>query len=113
MVILILFVFLVVRTILLALRDHFTTDDKAAIGYLDYPSESRKELARKSRYWKCKLCPYAAEMFNKDEKGIETRVGVVGKNDATGKQSETYLLWVGAILLILSIAISYTYLYLI
>ena len=32
----------VVRTILLALRDHFTTDDKAAIGYLDYSRNREK-----------------------------------------------------------------------
>lgn len=95
---------------MLALRDHFTTDDKAAIGYLDYPSESRKELAQKSRHWKCKLCPYnAAELFtDKPEKKEE-----IEKTDCCGKSNDNSLLWIGAILLVLSLIISYTYLYLI
>ncbi len=41
---------------MLALRDHMQVDDKAAIGYLDYSPEARKELAKKSRSWRCPAC---------------------------------------------------------
>ena len=95
----------VVRTILLALRDHFTVDDKAAIGYLDYSRESRKELAQKSNHWKCKFCSYdaAAKLDNSIEKN---------EVKSSEKSEEFNLLLIGAILLILSIGTSYIYLYL-
>lgn len=102
----------VVRTILLALRDHFTVDDKAAIGYLDYSSEARKELARNSRHWKCKLCQYVANL-KCDEPIDETNQQVSLDNSKTkSSDDDTQLLWIGAILLILSIVTSYFYLYL-
>lgn len=94
-----IFFFRVVRTILLALRDHFTVEDKAAIGYLDYPPQSRKELAEKSKNWKCKSCPYDAK---------DSGSSVTSKNE---KVIDNSLLWnVGIILLIFSIIISYIYL---
>jgi len=95
----------------MALRDHFTTDDKAAIGYLDYSPESRKELARKSKSWKCKLCPY--EALDRPETGNEQveKCGV-GCSSSTAEHSTAFLFWIGSILLILSILVSYTFLYL-
>ena len=52
-----LFIYLV-RTILLALRDHFVTEDKTAIGYLGYTAEARADLAKKSLHWRCSKCGY-------------------------------------------------------
>lgn len=34
-----------VRTMLIAIRDHFTVEDRAAIGYLGYSSSDRQRLA--------------------------------------------------------------------
>lgn len=96
----------VVRTILLALRDHFTVDDKAAIGYLDYSPESRKELAHKSNHWKCKLCPYDAAA------NLEATSEAKTESNSNEKSGDFHLLWIGTILLILSLVTSYIYLYL-
>lgn len=95
----------VVRTILLALRDHFNVDDKAAIGYLDYSAESRKELAQKSNHWKCKLCPYDAAARNQTV-NEEFQEQKSGKAD---KAQDFSLVWIGTILLILSLVTSYIY----
>ena len=97
-----------VRTILLALRDHFTTDDKAAIGYLDYSSESRQELSVKSKYWKCKLCPYDAS----GRSGKQAEKCDAARSSSITENSTAHLFWIGAILLLLSILTSYTFLYL-
>jgi hypothetical protein len=90
---------------LLALREHFTVDDKAAIGYLDYSPESRKELAQKSNQWKCKLCPY--ESASNLGECIEE-----AESKSSAKTEEYHLLWIGSILLLLSLVTSYIYLYL-
>lgn len=102
------FSFFLVRTILLALRDHFTVEDKAAIGYLDYPSKSRQELALKSQSWKCKGCPYdASQHFDTEASGAKRQRHVNENNNSN-------LLWnIGVILLIFSILFSYVYIYLI
>lgn len=91
----------------MALRDHFTVDDKAAIGYLDYSPETRKELAQKSNIWKCKFCSYDASAAAKLEDSIDEN-----EIKSSEKSEEFNLFWIGAILLIFSIATSYIYLYL-
>ena len=97
---------------MLALRDHFTTDDKAAIGYLDYSPEARKELAIKSKSWKCKLCPYdASERSGSSSELIRTDKITEKSDKLLQSSSTTYLFWIGSILLILSILLSYTFLY--
>ncbi len=40
----------------MALRDHMRVDDRASIGYLDYPEQERRILAKKSLKWKCPSC---------------------------------------------------------
>lgn len=47
-----------VRTMLIAIRDHFTTEDPGAIGYLGYPPEDRRRLALESRRFRCPACAY-------------------------------------------------------
>ena len=95
----------------MALRDHFTVDDKAAIGYLNYSLEARKELAQNSRLWKCKLCQYDANLKCNGNGPIdETSQKVSLDNSKTN--DESHLLWIGTIMLILSIVTSYFYLYL-
>lgn len=90
----------------MALRDHFTVDDKAAIGYLNYSPESRKDLAQKSKNWKCKLCPYDASKYFEGSNEPETAVETEKKPD------EFNLFWIGLLLLLLSLITSYFYLYL-
>lgn len=97
----------------MALRDHFTTDDKAAIGYLDYPSESRKQLALKSRFWKCKLCSYdAAKLTNCDTNVMDEGCsGAAAISRDAHKSENNRLFIIGLILLLLSVVMSYAYLY--
>ena len=47
-----------VRTMLIALRDHFGTEDHSAIGYLYLPSETRQRLAIESHAFVCSTCGY-------------------------------------------------------
>lgn len=53
-----------VRTMLIAIRDHFTTEDPGAIGYLGYSAEDRKRLARESRKFSCPACSYRSPPLN-------------------------------------------------
>lgn len=54
-------------------------DDKAAIGYLDYSPEARRELARKSRSWRCPSCHGAVEAVEEKQKSVaQTNVGIIG-----------------------------------
>lgn len=102
---------LLVRTILLALRDHFTTDDKAAIGYLDYSPESRKELAAKSKLWKCKLCPYdASKRFKAKDDEINGQNEKIDGIRSSCTPNTAYLFWIGMVLLLFSVSFSYLYL---
>lgn len=99
------FIIYSVRTILLALRDHFTVEDKAAIGYLDYPSESRKELARKSTKWKCKSCPYKAA----NDAASSLDITPVASTDSF-VNGNSFIWILSVVLLVLSILLSYIYL---
>lgn len=88
----------------MALRDHFTVEDKAAIGYLDYSPQSRRELAQKSKTWKCKQCPYNNNLLTENN---------INNASRAKSESNNLLIWIGIVLLILSILISYFYLVLI
>lgn len=45
-----------IRTVLLAIISFMPTPAQGHIGALDYSSEERRILARKSHHWKCDLC---------------------------------------------------------
>ncbi|XP_071819967.1 ubiquitin-conjugating enzyme E2 J1-like isoform X1 [Apostichopus japonicus] len=45
-----------IRTVLLAIIGFMPTKGEGAIGALDYTTEERKVLARKSQEWKCSIC---------------------------------------------------------
>ena len=52
---------------LTALREHFLAEDRGAIGYLEYSTEAREELARKSRSFKCTECGYNCDAKRTEE----------------------------------------------
>jgi len=45
-----------IRTALMAIIGFLPSPGKGAIGALDYPSEERKKLAKRSKDWKCPVC---------------------------------------------------------
>jgi ubiquitin-conjugating enzyme E2 J1 len=47
-----------VRTMLLALREHFRVEDKAAIGYLGHTKGDRVKASHKSHQYICSACGY-------------------------------------------------------
>lgn len=47
-----------VRTMLLAIREHFRVEDKGAIGYLGVSEEDRRKLAEESHKYQCCTCGY-------------------------------------------------------
>lgn len=47
-----------VRTMLLAIREHFRVEDKGAIGYVGLSEEDRRKLAEASRKYQCSICEY-------------------------------------------------------
>jgi ubiquitin-conjugating enzyme E2 J1 len=59
-----------IRTVLLAIISHFPTEDKSSIGYLDYTSEERRALAKKSREFTCPHCGPILQAIE-GEKAIE------------------------------------------
>ena len=93
-----------VRTILLALRQHFCTDDRSAIGYLDYSAAARADLAHKSRQWRCKQCGHIGT-------GSDGPIGPEGMNHASPPDpgAEPNLFIIGICLLALSMVFSYLY----
>lgn len=48
------------RTMLLAIRDHFSIEDRGAIGYVSRPDADRRRMALESRAFSCKACGYCA-----------------------------------------------------
>jgi ubiquitin-conjugating enzyme E2 J1 len=55
-----------VRTMLLALREHFLVEDKGSIGYLNYPEQERQTLARRSRQSSCSECGFNCRPSGED-----------------------------------------------
>lgn len=108
--------FNVVRTILLALRDHFTTDDKSAIGYLDYPSATRRDLAQRSLQWTCDMCEYNCKPDEACDSPTSADANScasdlrVSRNQNSPLQPN--LMLISLILLALAVACSYVYIYL-
>ncbi|KAF4694346.1 Ubiquitin-conjugating enzyme E2 J1 [Perkinsus olseni] len=45
-----------IRTIMEALRSFMPTPGEGAIGALDWPADIRRQLAKESRTWTCKMC---------------------------------------------------------
>lgn len=45
-----------VRTMLLAIREHFKVEDRGAVGYLSYEASDRQRLAVRSRIFRCPVC---------------------------------------------------------
>lgn len=63
------------RTILIAIRDYFTVEDRAQIGYLGLGETERRQLALSSIDFQCKTCGYNMEMENRkrlDEENIHS-----------------------------------------
>lgn len=50
-----------VRTMLLALREHFRVEDKAAVGYLGQSRGERQRAAQRAALFVCRDCGYNAE----------------------------------------------------
>ncbi|EER07510.1 ubiquitin-conjugating enzyme E2 J1, putative [Perkinsus marinus ATCC 50983] len=50
-----------IRTIMEALRSFMPTPGEGAIGALDWPAETRRQLAEESRAWTCKMCEASNE----------------------------------------------------
>jgi ubiquitin-conjugating enzyme E2 J1 len=55
-----------IRTALLAIIGFMPTEGLGAIGSLDYPSEERKSLAKKSQTWCCPTCGVASRLLKTD-----------------------------------------------
>lgn len=68
-----------VRTMLLALREHFRVEDKAAIGYLSQSKGDRQKAAAKSQNYTCSLCGYNMEKSpqRKEERRCQTHQGII------------------------------------
>ena len=96
-------VLFVVRTILIALRDHFTVEDRASIGYLEYSAEDRRDLAQRSLKWTCPDCDY-----NRKDQCCNAESGDSGTLESA--QLQPNLLVTGVVLLVLSLLLSYIYL---
>ncbi|KAF4678023.1 Ubiquitin-conjugating enzyme E2 J1 [Perkinsus chesapeaki] len=50
-----------IRTIMEALRSFMPTPGEGAIGALDWPADTRRQLAKESRTWTCKMCGVSNE----------------------------------------------------
>jgi len=74
-----------VRTMLLAIRDHFMVEDRAAIGYLDFPTEDRRVLAEESKDFRCNHCGYRPVGMDIDADTDEESEGL--NSNLSGKRS--------------------------
>ena len=68
-----------VRTMLLALREHFRVEDKAAIGYLGQSKMERSRAARRSLLFSCAACGYNMDNCPKgqEERRCQVTQGIV------------------------------------
>ncbi len=106
-------IYCVVRTILLALRDHMRVDDGAAIGYLDYSEEVRRSLAKKSLKWKCLACCGGNDLVGKVD-GSSSSVECKEENSPIlriqrGQQRRSQLTGLTMFLAFLAVLFSYIY----
>jgi hypothetical protein len=53
---------------LIAIRDHFTVEDRGAIGYVGMSAEERQQLAYSSRTFACRSCGYKPKPRADDDK---------------------------------------------
>jgi len=61
-----------IRTVLIALIGFMPTKGDGAIGALDYNPEERKELAKKSKSWRCERCGPIVEILPEQEEDSQT-----------------------------------------
>jgi ubiquitin-conjugating enzyme E2 J1 len=68
-----------VRTMLLALREHFRVEDKAAVGYLAQSKGDRLKLAAKSHNYTCSICGYNMDKSpeRKEERRCQMNQGII------------------------------------
>lgn len=62
-----------VRTMLLAIREHFKVEDLGAVGYLSYEASDRQRLAEESHNFRCPMCKMSigGERVERQEKGSD------------------------------------------
>jgi hypothetical protein len=75
------------RTMLIAIRDHFTTEDRGAIGYLGFSSDDRRQLARASQSYTCRGCGYQGTRKETEEDVVATSEPVIQRMQSTGNVS--------------------------
>lgn len=90
------------RTMLHALRNHFLVEDKGALGYLGFPTEMRRELASKSKFFKCSDCGYYIE--EKLENSHSVREEVVTPSPPSTRFENQYIFIIAGLIILLSVA---------
>lgn len=81
------------RTMLIAIRDHFTVEDRGAIGYLGYDAQDRRQLALESRFYRCPSCDYhgPSDVLPSERAAIAHAEGASASSPAVGARSDAEL----------------------
>lgn len=102
-----------VRTMLIAIRDHFTVEDKGAIGYVGFSREDRVQLASASRTASCKACGYQPPVLPPAEQAAversATEAATVRRPPSEGRLNDGAVIQVIALLVVALGAIVITF----
>lgn len=102
-----------VRTMLLAIRDHFTVEDKGAIGYVGFSREDRMQLAAVSRTAACRACGYQPPSLPPAEQAAVERsaaeAAVVRRPPSEGRLTDGAVIQVIVLILVALGAIAITF----